>query len=52
MLVSVVIPVYNCADTLELLYQSLQLQTYQNLEIIFVDNGSTDHSHEVLKKIA
>lgn len=52
MLVSVVIPVYNCADTLELLYQSLQLQTYQNLEIIFVDNGSTDHSYEVLKKIA
>lgn len=51
MLVSVIIPVYNCEKTVETLYHSLKNQTYQNLEIIFVENGSTDHSYEILKKI-
>lgn len=51
MLVSVIIPVYNCEKAIETLYHSLKNQTYQNLEIIFVENGSTDYSYEILKKI-
>lgn len=40
--VSVVVPSYNCKKTLFRLLDSLKKSTYKNLEIIVVDNGSTD----------
>lgn len=43
-LVSVVIPVYNVADYLEECVASLVAQTYGNIEIILVDDGSSDGS--------
>ena len=46
MLVSVIIPMYNAEKYLDNLYASLQYQEYDNLEIIFVDNNSQDHSYE------
>lgn len=44
MLVSIVVPVYNESKTIDRMYQSIQGQSYRNLEIIFVDNNSTDDS--------
>lgn len=41
-LISVIIPVYHVADYLERCIQSVILQTYKNLQIILVDDGSKD----------
>jgi GT2 family glycosyltransferase len=43
-LISIIIPVFNGADTLEETLRAAQAQTWQNLEIIVVDDGSTDNS--------
>ena len=43
-LLSVVVPVYNTADYLRDCVNSIVNQTYKNLEIILVDDGSTDAS--------
>lgn len=48
--VSIVIPVYNAQEFLEECISSALNQTYDNKEVIAVDDGSTDHSLEVLKK--
>ncbi len=42
-LVSIIIPIYNIEDYLERCVESVVHQTYSNLEIILVDDGSTDH---------
>ena len=43
-LVSVVIPVYNTADYLETCIETIIRQTYRNIEIILIDDGSIDNS--------
>lgn len=44
MLISVIVPVYNVAAYLDRSVKSLLEQTYQDLQIILVDDGSTDES--------
>lgn len=48
-LVSIIIPVYNIEDYIEECIQSAINQTYKNLEIIVVDDGSTDNSSNIIK---
>ena len=50
-LVSVLVPVYNVVDTLEKCVDSILTQTYKNIEIVLVDDGSTDGSGELCDKI-
>lgn len=49
-LVSVIIPTYNREFDLERLLQSLRKQTYKKIEIIVVDDASTDNTAETAKK--
>lgn len=46
--VSIIVSVYNGADTIELCLRSIAAQTYTNYEVICVDDGSTDSSREIL----
>ena len=41
-LISIIIPVLNGSKFLERCFSTLEKQTYSNLEIIFIDNGSSD----------
>lgn len=50
-LVSIVVPIYNVEEYLEQCPQSIINQTYSNLEIILVDDGSVDNSLSIIKKI-
>ncbi|WP_353047590.1 glycosyltransferase [Exiguobacterium sp. s139] len=47
-LVSLVVPIYNTAPYIEQCLESLVNQTYPNLEIICINDGSTDNSFDVL----
>ena len=50
-LVSVVIPCYNHEQFVRDSIQSVIDQTYQNIELIIIDDGSKDSSVEIIKKM-
>ena len=47
---SVIVPVYNMEKYLDICMSSLVNQTYKNIEIIVVDDGSTDNTKKILKE--
>lgn len=51
-LISVVMPVYNAGDFLLESINSILRQTYRNIELVIVDDVSTDHSWEILQSFA
>lgn len=50
--ISVIVPIYNTKNELDRCLSSICHQTYQNLEIICVDDGSTDGSEVILDRFA
>lgn len=50
-LISVIVPVFNTEKYLKRCITSIQNQTYKNLEIICVDDGSTDRSNIILEEL-
>lgn len=52
MKISVIVPVYNCAPYVERCVRSIMSQTHDDLEIICVDDGSTDDSGLILDQLA
>lgn len=51
-MVSIIVPIYNVAEYLPQCIESIIAQTYKKLEIILVDDGSTDGSGEICDKYA
>ena len=52
MLVSVIVPVYNVEAYLEKCLRSIMNQSYENLEIIVVNDGTEDNSEEIILRLA
>ena len=48
--ISIIVPIYNTEKYLQRCIESLINQTYQNLEIILVNDGSTDNSEKICAK--
>jgi glycosyltransferase involved in cell wall biosynthesis len=49
--ISIILTNYNHAQYIETAYKSIQEQTYKNIEVIIVDDCSTDHSRDVIVDI-
>lgn len=50
--ISIIVPVYNLEKEIERCVKSICNQTYKNIEIIIVDDGSKDDSRQVISKLA
>lgn len=50
-LVSVIIPVYNCADYIEQTVNSAINQTYKNIEVVLIDDGSKDNIEDKVNNL-
>ncbi len=48
--ISIIVPIYNTAKYLPTCLDSILNQTYQNLEIILIDDGSTDNSSQIIEE--
>ncbi|MEI0495510.1 glycosyltransferase [Brachyspira intermedia] len=51
-LISIILPVYNAEKYIEKCLKSLITQTYNNIEILCINDGSKDNSYNILKKYA
>ncbi|MBP3708096.1 MAG: glycosyltransferase family 2 protein [Clostridia bacterium] len=50
--ISIAVPVYNSEKYIERCLESIKLQTYRNIEIIIIDDGSTDNSGKICDRYA
>ena len=48
-LISIVIPIFNAEQYLEGIIESIIKQTYKKIELILVDDGSTDESRRIIE---
>ena len=48
--VSIIMPAYNAEKTIKKAIESVINQTYENIELIIIDNGSTDNTKQIIKK--
>lgn len=49
-LISIIVPIHNCEETIDRCLSSLTSQSYKNLEIILVENGSSDQSLSICQQ--
>ena len=49
-MISIIVPVYNVENYLEECLDSIQHQTYTDIEVILVNDGSTDYSKEICEE--
>ena len=49
-MISVIVPVFNVEKFLDKCLVSLKNQSYNNIEVIIVDDGSTDKSKDIIQK--
>ncbi len=50
--ISIIVPIYNIEDYVSKCIDSILQQTYENIEIICVDDGSTDKSGQIIDSYA
>lgn len=50
--ISIIVPLYNKIERIKVCIQSIQNQSFQDFELIVVDDGSTDGSSEVIDELA
>ena len=48
--ISVLVPIYNAEKYIEKCLDSIVNQTYENIEIVLIEDGSTDNSLEIIKE--
>lgn len=51
-LITVIVPVYNVEDFIDMCLDSLSKQTYKLFEVLMVNDGSTDNSGTICKEYA
>lgn len=50
--ISIIVPLYNAGKYIEQTIEDLITQTYQNIEIIMINDGSVDKSEDIVRKYA
>lgn len=51
-LISIIIPVYNSQETIKFVLQSIYNQTYKEVEVLLINDGSTDQSEKIINEFS